>query len=107
MKNIKFENVTITTKANIYFEGKVISHSIVLQDGSKKTLGIIFPGQFHFNTDKAEHMEIITGSCSVKLKGNEEIKNYSEGQYFNVPAKSSFEIEIKKGTCEYICSFID
>ena len=52
-------------------------------------------------------MEIITGSCSVKLKGNEEIKNYSEGQYFNVPAKSSFEIEIKKGTCEYICSFID
>ena len=65
MTDIVFKNVTVHAKANIYFDGKVVSHSIVLEDGSKKTLGIIYPGSYHFNTEQAEKMEIIAGKCNV------------------------------------------
>ena len=107
MSNIKFENVTVHAKANIYFDGRVISHSIVLEDGTKKTLGLIYPGSYHFNTEQAEKMEIIAGNCKVTLDGTEESTSYGENQAFDVPAKSGFTIEVNDGTCEYICSFID
>ena len=107
MSNIKFENVTVHAKANIYFDGKVVSHSIVLEDGSKKTLGLIYPGSYHFNTDLAEKMEIIAGTCKVILDNAEESTSYGENQSFDVPANSGFTIEVNEGTCEYICSFID
>jgi len=102
----EFNNVTAVAKANVYFDGKVVSHSILLPDGSKKTLGLIHPGKFHFGTDKAERMEIIAGQCRVKLDGVAELKTCSAGQAFEVPAKSGFDIEIESGICEYVCSFI-
>ena len=107
MSNTLFENVTVHAKANVYFDGKVVSHSIVLEDGSKKTLGIIYPGSYHFNTEQAEKMEIIAGDCKVVLDGSEESNAYSEGQAFEVSANSGFTIEVRKDTCEYVCSFID
>jgi hypothetical protein len=102
----EFKGVTAVTKANIYFDGKVVSHSILFADQSKKTLGLIYPGQYHFGTDRAERMEIIAGDCSVKLDGQTTVNNYSAGQLFEVPAKSGFDIEVKSGICEYICSFL-
>lgn len=99
--------MTAVTKANIYFDGKVVSHSILFPDGSKKTLGLIYPGKFHFGTDKGERMEIVAGECTVKLDGQETTTQYSAGQYFDVPAKSGFDIEVQSGICEYICSFLD
>jgi len=107
MSNTQFENVTVHAKANVYFDGKVVSHSIVLEDGSKKTLGIIYPGSYHFNTEQAEKMEIIAGDCKVVLDGSEESKAYGEGQAFEVSANSGFTIDVSKDTCEYVCSFID
>jgi purine/pyrimidine-nucleoside phosphorylase len=102
----EFKNVTAVAKANVYFDGKVVSHTILFADGSKKTLGLIYPGKFHVGTDKAERMEIVAGSCSVKLDGQTEVKTYAAGTYFDVPAKSGFDIEVASGICEYICSFI-
>jgi uncharacterized protein YaiE (UPF0345 family) len=108
MSNIpaEFENVTAVAKANVYFDGKVVSHSILFPDQSKKTLGLIYPGKFHFGTDKAERMEIVAGQCVVKLDGQGATASYSAGQAFDVPAKSGFDIEVQSGICEYICSFI-
>src|SRR5688572_20571538 len=103
----EFRNVTAVTKANVYFDGKVVSHSILLSDGSKKTLGLIYPGNFHFGTDKAERMEIVAGQCRVRLDGQSNTADYAAGQVFEVPAKSGFDIECKQGICEYICSFLD
>lgn len=103
----EFKNVTAVTKANVYFDGKVVSHSILFPDGSKKTLGLIYPGKFHFGTDKAELMKIVAGSCSVKLDGHSAVQSYAAGQVFDVPAKSGFDIEVPEGICEYICSFLD
>jgi uncharacterized protein YaiE (UPF0345 family) len=103
----EFRGVIAVTKANVYFDGKVVSHSILFPDGSKKTLGLIYAGKFHFGTDKAERMEIVAGSCSVKLDGQSGVNSYSAGQAFEVPAKSGFDIEVKSGICEYICSFLE
>ena len=102
----EFRGVTAVAKANVYFDGKVVSHSILFPDGTKKTLGLIYPGKFHFGTDKAERMEIVAGSCLVKLDGQSSTSTYSAGQAFEVPAKSGFDIEVPSGICEYICSFL-
>src|SRR2546425_7523290 len=102
----EFRGVTAVTKANVYFEGKVVSHSLLFPDGTKKTLGLIYPGQFHFGTDKAERMEIVAGQCTVKLDNQMATNSYSAGQTFEVPAKSGFNIEVNSGICEYICSFL-
>ncbi len=101
-----FKNVTAVAKANVYFDGRVVSHTILFPDGSKKTLGLIYPGKFHFGTDKAERMEIVAGDCSVKLDGQTAIATYGAGEHFDVPASSGFDIEVADGICEYICSFI-
>ena len=102
----EFRNVTAVTKANVYFDGKVVSHSVLFPDGSKKTLGLIYPGKFHFGTDKAERMEMVADQCVVKLDGQINLNTYSAGQFFDVPAKSGFDIEVTSGICEYICSFL-
>jgi purine/pyrimidine-nucleoside phosphorylase len=108
MANIpaEFQNVTAVTKANIYFDGKVVSHAILFPDGSKKTLGLIYPGQFHFGTGKSERMELVAGQCTVKLDGSKKTTAYGAGQFFDVPAHSGFDIEISSGICEYICSYL-
>ncbi|WP_395743151.1 pyrimidine/purine nucleoside phosphorylase [Prosthecobacter sp.] len=103
----EFSGVTAVTKANVYFDGKVVSHSILFPDGSKKTLGLIYPGDFHFGTAKAERMEIVAGDCVVKLDGSDAKTSYTGGQYFDVPASSGFDISVGQGICEYICSFLD
>ena len=102
----EFRGVTAVAKANVYFDGKVVSHTILFPDGTKKTLGLIYPGKFHFGTDQAERMEIVAGQCAVKLDGAAATTTYSEGQQFQVPAKSGFDISVSQGLCEYVCSFL-
>lgn len=102
----QFPAVTVVTKANIYFNGDVVSHTILFPSGEKKTLGLIRPGSFHFNTDAPERMEIVAGSCRVMLDGKTEATEYTAGGAFDVPGKSGFGIEVRSGLCEYICSFL-
>jgi uncharacterized protein YaiE (UPF0345 family) len=102
----EFSNVTAIAKANVYFDGKVVSHTLQFVDGSKKTLGLIYPGSYHFGTDAAERMEITSGSCAVVLDGQTQEQTYGEGSQFDVPAKSGFSIAVKDGICQYICSFL-
>jgi len=101
----QFENVTITKAANVYFDGKVSSRSIELQDGSRKTLGIMLPGEYEFNTEDRELMEIISGDLEVLLPGSDEWKEVTEGESFEVPPNSRFGLRIKTVT-DYCCSFI-
>ena len=102
----QFVGVTAITKANVYFEGNVVSHAIVFPDGSKKTLGLIYPGKYHFNTQAAERMQIIAGNCEVILDGQSGARAYGPGDPFDVQGKSGFTIEVTKDICEYICSFL-
>jgi uncharacterized protein YaiE (UPF0345 family) len=101
-----FPNVTVDSVANIYFEGKVVSHTIHFPDGSRKTLGIIAPGSFYFGTAAAEIMEITAGSCEVTIKDSGTTQTYAAGTSFQVPANSGFDIKVNDGLCQYICSFL-
>jgi hypothetical protein len=102
----EFSSVTVTTKANVYFDGKVVSHTVLFADGAKKTLGLIYPGSYHFATGVPERMEITAGSCRMTLDGATATGNYAASQHFDVPGKSGFTIEVSQGICEYICSFL-
>jgi purine/pyrimidine-nucleoside phosphorylase len=103
----QFTGVTVVTKANVYFDGNVISHTVLFKDESKKTLGLIRPGTYHFNTGASERMEIIAGACRVTLDGGREVAEYGAGTFFDVPANSGFTITVAAGLCEYICSFLN
>lgn len=100
----QFSNVTITKEANIYFDGKVTSRTVLFSDGSKKTLGIMLPGDYEFNTDSKELMEILSGDLEIQLPG-ESWKKISGRESFEVPANSSFKLKIHIVT-DYCCSYL-
>jgi len=101
-----FSNVTITRNANVYFEGDVTSHTITFENGDIKTLGIMQPGEYEFNTDKKEIMEIQQGEVDVLLPGHKEWQHFKTGDTFEVRANSSFKINAFSLT-DYCCSFVD
>lgn len=101
-----FPNVKADALANIYFDGKIVSHSITFPDGSRKTLGIIYPGTYKFNTAAPELMEIIDGSCEVTVDGSGTTRFIPTDESFQVPANSGFSITVNAGICQYICSFL-
>ena len=101
----QFNNVSVVSKANVYFDGKCISHSIQLADGTKKSVGVIMPSTLTFNTGAPETMECVAGSCRVKLKGESEWKTYNAGESFDVPGNASFDIEVSGEPYHYVCHF--
>ena len=105
MSSPEFPNVTAVAKANVYFDGKVVSHTLRFADGTKKTLGLIYPGEYHFGTDAPERMDIVAGSCRVTLDGSREVRDFAPGSSFDVPGKSGFTIRVENGIAEYVCSF--
>jgi uncharacterized protein YaiE (UPF0345 family) len=101
-----FKNVTAHALANVYFSGKVISHSLTRADGGKATLGLIFPGEYHFATEAAERMDITAGQCVVTVDGSEETHSCKADGHFEVPANSGFTISVAEGICQYVCTFL-
>jgi len=101
----EFSGVTVVKKANIYFDGNVASHTVLFADGSKKTLGVMQPGEYEFSTAKAEIMEILSGELELLLPGSSEWKVVKGGESFDVPADSSFTMKVKV-VSDYCCSFI-
>ena len=101
----EFRNVTVVRQANIYFDGKVTSRTVLFPDGSKKTLGIMLPGIYEFNTADKEIIEIMSGNLEVLLPRATVWKSYTGGDSFEVPARSKFGLRIKDLT-DYCCSFI-
>lgn len=95
---------TVSTKANVYFDGKCVSHTVELADGTKKSVGVILPATLNFGTGAPEVMELIEGHCRVKLKGETEWTPYAGGQSFAVPGNSSFDIEVTV-PLHYVCHF--
>ena len=100
----QFNQVSVIKKANVYFEGKCVSHTVLLPDGTKKTVGVIFPSSLTFNTGAPERMEIVGGSCRVRQHGASEWQHYGAGTEFRVPGTSSFDIETLE-LVDYVCHF--
>ena len=99
----QFSKVTIIKQANIYFEGQVTSRTVIFEDGTKKTLGIMLPGDYEFSTDVKELMEILSGELEIQLP-EEDWKKISGGDSFEVPANSTLKLKIYTVT-DYCCSY--
>ena len=95
---------SIRTRANVYFDGKCVSHSLELADGTKKSVGVILPATLTFNTGAPEVMELVDGRCRVRLAGSTAWSEFGAGQSFEVPGQSSFDIEVTQ-TLHYVCHF--
>jgi uncharacterized protein YaiE (UPF0345 family) len=104
MTTPKIDGASIATQANVYFDGKCVSHTLTLADGTRKSVGVVLPSQLTFNTGAAETMECVAGSCEYKLAGTDEWRNSGPGETFVVPANSGFEIRVSQ-TYHYICHF--
>jgi uncharacterized protein YaiE (UPF0345 family) len=100
----EFAKVTVVKKANIFFGGGVTSRTILFPDGSKKTLGIMQPGEYHFDTRAAEVMEIMAGDLDVRLPGAE-WRKVAPGESFDVPADTGFDLRVRV-LADYCCSFV-
>lgn len=100
----EFKNVTVIKKANVYSDGKVTSRTVLFADGSKKTLGIMLPGEYTFGTDAKELMEILAGDLTVLLPGETAWKTIRGGESFNVPANAKFSLKVTTVT-DYCCSY--
>lgn len=90
--------------ANVYFDGKCVSHTLTLSDGSKKSVGVILPTVISFTTDAAETMEGVGGCCEVLLPGRSDWQEYRAGERFDVAARSTFTIRCRE-PYHYICHF--
>lgn len=99
------KDVTLTLKANVYFDGGCISHTVMTKDGQRKTVGVLRPGTYHFTTDASERMDITGGECRIKLPGESTFRTVKAGESFHVAAKSAFDIAVDRGLAEYLCSF--
>ena len=100
----QFDHVSVVKQANVYFDGKCVSHTVLFADGTKKTVGVIFPSQLTFNTGAPEIMEVNAGRCRVRLKGESQWREYAAGERFSVPGNSSFDIETVE-LLDYVCHF--
>ena len=104
MSNESLAGVSVTTRANVYFDGKCVSHGVTFPDGTKKSVGVILPATLTFNTGAAEVMECVAGACEYKLAGSNEWQKSTAGQKFAIAANSSFEIRVAE-PYHYICHF--
>ena len=104
MSTTQFSGVTVATQANVYFDGKCVSHGITLADGTKKSVGVILPATLTFNTGAPEIMECVAGSCEYLLSGATDWVKSGPGDKFNVPGNSSFQIRVTE-PYHYICHF--
>jgi uncharacterized protein YaiE (UPF0345 family) len=106
MTTDKIDNISVTTQANVYFDGKCVSHGITYLDGSKKSIGVILPSTLTFNTGAPEIMECVAGSCEYKLLGADAWVTSSAGEKFSVPGNAKFDIRVAPGEAyHYICHF--
>jgi hypothetical protein len=101
----QFDQVSVVCKANVYFDGKVVSHTVIFPGGEKKTLGLIYPGEYRFNTAAPERMDIVAGRCRARLAGETEWSSIEAGRGFSIPGNSWFDIAVDDDIAEYICSF--
>lgn len=95
----------VATRANVYFDGRCVSHGVTLPDGSRKSVGVILPAELVFETGAAERMETVDGHCEVLLPGQTVWQRFGPGESFDVPAKSSFRIRVADAPYHYICHF--
>lgn len=106
MNQLQFDQVSVLKKANIYQSGNClcVSHTVLFDDGTRKTLGIITAGSITFKTSSPERMEMISGECRVTLPNATEPELFRAGQSFFIAGDAEFTLDAQE-TIQYVCHF--
>jgi uncharacterized protein YaiE (UPF0345 family) len=91
-------------KHNVYFEGNVQSLGFS-QNDEPKSVGVMLPGEYRFDTQAAEKMSVVSGSLIVKLEGENEWQTFASGTSFDVKANSYFDLQVETATA-YLCEYL-
>ncbi|MGC9456187.1 MAG: pyrimidine/purine nucleoside phosphorylase [Halothiobacillaceae bacterium] len=68
------------------------------------TVGVMEPGQYRFETRRAETIHVISGNMQVRIGADAQWQVYDEGDRFDVPANSHFEVSLEQQTA-YLCLY--
>ncbi len=101
---MEFNNISIEKEANILYGGNITSRSITFEDGSKKTLGIMLPGEYELNTVNKELIDINSGTVEVMLPAEDWVE-YVSPAIIEIPQNSKFKLRVTS-LVDYCCSFI-
>ena len=104
MTTEKLNQMTVSTKANVYFDGICVSHSLTAADGTQLSVGVVLASELRFSTGAAEIMECSAGSCEYRLAGTEQWLTSTAGEKFSIPANSYFDIKVAEAY-HYICHY--
>jgi uncharacterized protein YaiE (UPF0345 family) len=94
---------TSSLKHNSYFDGQVQSIGYE-RHGRRATVGVIAPGEYHFGTDAAERMTVISGEIAAKPDGGV-WSQYAAGTAFEIAAHSGFDVRVGQPSA-YLCEFL-
>lgn len=100
---MQFEQVTVGKKANIFFDGKCVSHTVTLADGTRKSVGVILPSTLRFDLSTKEVMEVVDGTAFVSINGGVE-QSYGPNTSWEVDAGGYFTIRAEEPV-HYVCHF--
>ncbi|MEN9295675.1 MAG: pyrimidine/purine nucleoside phosphorylase [Burkholderiaceae bacterium] len=100
---MQFEQVTVNKKANVFFDGKCVSHTVTLASGERKSVGVILPSTLRFDLSTREVMEVVDGTAHVSINGAAE-QAYAAGQSWTVEAGGYFIIRAE-APVHYVCHF--
>lgn len=104
MTSHQLSGASVDSQANVYFDGKCVSHSLSWPDGTKKSVGVILPSTLTFSTGAPEVMQCVAGACEWRLDGAQEWSRCGAGEQFAVPGHARFDIRVSEAF-HYICHF--
>jgi purine/pyrimidine-nucleoside phosphorylase len=93
-----------TLRHNSYFDGRVQSVGFE-RLGRRMTVGVIAPGEYHFDTDTPERMTVTSGELLLRLAGAADFRPYPAGTAFEVAGKSGFDVKAL-GPAAYLCEYL-
>lgn len=105
MSSETLSGVTVDTRANVYFDGKCVSHNVTMPDGSRRSVGVVLASELTFGTQAPEIMECVAGACEYRLPGQEAWTACGPGDSFRAPGMSAFEIRVAEAF-HYICHYV-
>lgn len=97
-----FEHATVRKRANVYYDGRVTSRVVETADGDRRTLGIVLPGSYEFETETHETIEVLAGTGRLELP--DETLPFDAGDVVEIPADTPFDF-VADDVVDYCCAY--
>lgn len=100
----QFDQVSVLKQANVYFDGKCVSHTVLFPDGGRKSVGVILPARPTFHTSTPEVIKTVSGCCRYCIEEGK-WQECGPGESFSVLSNRRFDIEVRDAPYPYGCHF--